>query len=235
VSNRRLRVVADRSELDRAAARLVLKALDDADGRMSLALSGGSTPRGAYELLAAAGRRWDGVQVLFGDERMAPPDDPASNYRMARETLLDGIDIPPGNVHRIRGELPAWTAAAEAEASLHAAVAGRSEGWPSIDLVLLGMGPEGHTASLFPGDPALDERSRAYVPVHRPDLPQPDRVTVTLPVLLAARRVVVLVDGRDKTQALVRALAGDPSIPAGRLVDAPDVLWLATQEAAARM
>ncbi|HJZ60823.1 MAG TPA: 6-phosphogluconolactonase [Miltoncostaeaceae bacterium] len=233
--DQRIRVVADRPELDHAAAGLVLQALDQADGRLSLSLAGGSTPAGAYEILAAEGRRWDGVQLLFGDERMVPPDHPASNDRMAREALVDRIDIPPENVHRIRGELPPWTAAAGAEAALHAAVPERWEGWPSIDLVLLGMGPEGHTASLFPEDPALDERVRAYVPVHRPDLPQPDRVTITLPVLLAARRVVLLVDGEEKAPALVRALAGDPSVPAGRLVGAREVVWIATQAAAGRM
>ena len=174
---RHVLVVDDLAALaDEAAARierLVLEA--PAGGRATIALAGGATPRATYQHLAARCPPWGRVEFFFGDERCVPPDHEGSNYRMAHEALLDRIPLRPDQVHRIPGELPPEEAAAEAERALRAAVPG--EPWPVLDLVLLGMGPDGHTASLFPGGPELDDRGRLMVPVHRPELPQPWRVS----------------------------------------------------------
>jgi 6-phosphogluconolactonase len=228
-------VVDDLAALaDEAAARierLVLEA--PAGGRARIALAGGATPRAAYQHLAARCPPWGRVEFFFGDERCVPPDDEASNYRMAREALLDRIPLRPEQVHRIQGELPPEEAAVEAGRALRAAVPG--EPWPVLDLVLLGMGPDGHTASLFPGAPELDETQRLMVPVHRPDLPQPWRVTMTLPVINAARRVLMVVGDAAKAPVVPQAVGGDPGVPAGRLNPQGELTWLLTRAAAAEL
>ena len=234
MSEPRLVVVPDMDALaDLAAQRIEQVALAAAPGtRATIALAGGATPRAAYRHLAARCPPWARVEFFFGDERCVPPDDPASNYGMAREALLDRIPLRPEQVHRIRGELEPAAAAEEAEAALRTAVAGSP--LPVLDLVVLGMGPDGHTASLFPGAPELDERERLFVPVHRSELPQPWRVTMTLPVLNAARRVLVLVGDAAKATVLPRAVAGDPAVPAGRVRPEPGGLtWIVTEAAAA--
>jgi 6-phosphogluconolactonase len=203
------------------------------DARVAIALAGGATPRAAYRQLAGRCPPWRRVEVFFGDERCVPPDAEASNYRMARETLLDRIPLRPEQVHRIRGELPPEEAAARAEEDLRASVPG--DPWPRLDLVVLGMGPDGHTASLFPGASELDEDRRLMVPVHRAGLPQPWRVSMTLPVLNAARRLLVLVGDSSKAPMVARALAGDSRIPAGRLRPAGELVWLLTEDAAAAL
>ncbi len=210
-------------------------ALDAAPGsRATIALAGGSTPRAAYQQLAGRCPPWGRVAFYFGDERCVPPDAEGSNYGMAREALLDRIPLRPDQVHRVLGELPPEEAAARAEEDLRATVAGTP--WPVLDLVLLGMGADGHTASLFPGSPEVEEARRLAVPVHRPQMPQPWRVSLTLPVLNAARRVLFVVGAGDKAATVRRAIEGDPSIPAGRVRPVDGTLtWLLTEEAAAEI
>jgi 6-phosphogluconolactonase len=165
-----------------------------------VALSGGSTPRRAYELSAGLQADWSEVALWWGDERCVPPEDERSNFQLAREALLDRLAGPPRAVHRIRGELDPAEAARLYDEELRDV---------TLDLVLLGLGPDGHTASLFPHDPALEEETRLAVSVQRPDVA---RVTLTPPPLLAAGHVVFLVVGHDKADAVRRAF-GEPPNP----------------------
>ena len=168
----------------------------------SWALCGGSTPRPLYERLASARLPWADIALFFGDERCVPPDHPASNYRLAHETLLPHV---PARVHPMPGE----TCDA---AAYEAVLRDRLGPHPALDLALLGLGEDGHTASLFPGDPALDERERLVAPVQRPDF---NRLTLTLPVFSASHLALFLVTGRTKRNAL-RALLEGGAIPAAR-------------------
>ena len=185
----------------------------------TVALAGGSTPRPLYERLATCSFSWAETHIFFGDERCVPPDHDASNYRMAREALLSKV---PATVHRMPGET---CDAGTYERELSKVF---GPGLPQLDLVLLGLGEDGHTASLFPGDPALDVTDRWVVRVERPDY---SRLTLTLPVLSAAKAVVFLVSGASKRAALQQLLAG-ADIPAAR-VRASEQLIIA-DEAAAR-
>jgi 6-phosphogluconolactonase len=205
----------DATKLARAAAeRFVALATEAiaARGQFAVALSGGSTPRATYALLAsgefAARVDWPRVHVFWGDERCVPPGHPDSNYRMAREALLDDIPIPAENVHRIRGELPPDQAALAYQAELEAVLGANGR----FDLMLLGMGADGHTASLFPGTTALDERERAVVAVYVERL-HAWRVTLTLTTINAARQILFLAIGAAKAETLRAVLEG----PAGRL------------------
>lgn len=231
-------VVADAAALaDAAAARIERVALTGslaAERPVSIALAGGSTPRATYQQLAGRCPPWGRIAFLFGDERCVAPDHEASNYRMTREALFDRVPLREGQVHRIRGELAPGEAAAEAERDLRAAL-DDDGGTPRLDLVLLGMGADGHTASLFPGAPELEERERLMVPVHRPELSQPWRVSMTLPVLNAARRVLVVVADGAKAPMVARALAGDPEVPAGRVRPRGSLTWVLTEAAAAAL
>jgi 6-phosphogluconolactonase len=166
-----------------------------------IALAGGSTPRRAYELAAEREPDWRHAEVWWGDERCVPPDDPRSNYRLARESLLDRITELPAHVHRIRGELDAIAAADAYDREL-AGVA--------LDLVLLGLGADGHTASLFPNAAALDERERGAVAAEPGLEPFVPRVTMTVPVLCRAGLVLFLVAGGEKAAVAARAFAGPP-------------------------
>ncbi len=225
-------VVKDVATLaDRAAARIEQVALaQPTGGRATIALAGGSTPKAAYQQLAARCPPWGRVTFFFGDERCVPPEDPGSNYHMAKDALLDRIPLRPDQVHRILGELSPEEAAARAEEDLRASVPG--DPLPIFDLVLLGMGPDGHTASLFPGSAEVEVTDRLMVPVHRPDLPQPWRVSLTMPVINAARRVLMLVGSGEKAPMVRRAVEGDHTIPAGRLDPAGELVWLVTEDAA---
>jgi 6-phosphogluconolactonase len=167
----------------------------------SLVLAGGSTPRQAYELAAATDGDWGGVDVWFGDDRCVPADDPLSNQLLVRESLLERLIVPP-TVHRIQTELPGAEAAAAYDAALR--------GEP-LDLVLLGLGPDGHTASLFPGAPALDERELLAVAAAPGLEPFVERVTLTIPALESGAHVVFLVVGEGKAEAARRAFAEEPS------------------------
>jgi 6-phosphogluconolactonase len=195
-----------------AVARRVAASVAEAiaGGARSLVLAGGSTPARAYELLAGMDLPWGRVTVLFGDERCVPPRHPDSNYLMVRRTLLDRVD--PGGVERIPAELGAETAA-----SMYGPVV-RALG--PLDMVLLGMGPDGHTASLFPGHPEVAAEGEA-VAVHGAPKPPPDRVSLTLPVLRAARRVLIMATGAEKAGAVALARRGD--VPAG-MIDHADLL-----------
>ena len=177
-----------------------------------IALSGGSTPRKAHERVAAIELDWSGVELWFGDDRAVPPDHEHSNYRMAKESLLDHVSA--GEVHRVKGELGYEAAADDYERELRGSF---GDVVPSLDLVLLGLGPDSHTASLFPGDDALGERERVAVGVETPGMaPLVSRVTLTLPVLNAGKEVVFLISGEDKAEAVARAFgdAPDPDAPA---------------------
>jgi 6-phosphogluconolactonase len=175
------------------------------DRRGHIALSGGSTPRKAYEQAAAARDDWGGATLWFGDERSVPPEHEHSNYRMVREALLDRLAVAP-HVQRILGEENPEHAADLYDAALRADLPGGS-----LDLALMGLGPDGHTASLFPGKPAVGERERVACAVPEAGMePYVPRVTMTFPVFDAAREVVFLVAGEDKADAVARAFGADP-------------------------
>jgi 6-phosphogluconolactonase len=221
VSAPALIAVADRAELAERAAALLTRLLDDAlelRGSAHIALAGGTTPGGAYARLAPA--RWEGVEIWFGDERCVGPGDPESNYRMAAETLFD--HARGASVHRIEGERGAEAAAGAYDALLRERAPAGDDGVPVLDVVVLGIGEDGHTASLFPGNPALDARGLAVVPVHGAPKPPPDRVSLTLEVLRSARACVLLASGADKAAPLARVLSGDPdpATPASLLLPA---------------
>ena len=203
------------------AARFILGHARDAiaaRGLFRLALSGGNTPRAVHAELARPGAdlAWHRVQITFGDERCVPPDHADSNFRMARETLFDAVAIPAGNVFRIRGEIAPPAAAQEYEDKLAAVAARCGEARYVHDLVLLGLGEDGHTASLFPGSPALDETVRNVIPATGPKLP-PQRITMTFPLLNAARHVAFLVTGAGKHALVEEIAAGGSAYPAGRI------------------
>jgi 6-phosphogluconolactonase len=210
-----VKVVGDAEAVAQLAAETVAAAIRD--GTRSLVLTGGTTPRRMYRVLAGMEVAWGRVSLLFGDERCVPPDDIESNYRLVKETLLAGIDA--GAVLRIPGEL-----GAEEAASIYDAMVGRMQ---PLDLVLLGIGEDGHCASLFPGHPALAAEGWA-VPVHNSPKPPPDRVSLSLGCLRNARRVIFLVTGAAKADAFRKAQAGE--VPAGMI---PGAEWIVDHEAAA--
>lgn len=184
-----------------------------ANGRFSIGLSGGSTPQPVFERLATEPYRsriaWEHVYVFWGDERSVPPDHPDSNYRMAHAALLAHVPLPDANVHRMRGELPPDAAAADYAATLRAFFG--TGGWPRFDLVLQGLGDDGHTASLFPGTAALREQDAWVVANHVPRL-DTWRITLTAPAINAAANVTFVVAGEEKAPAL-RAVLEDEHQP----------------------
>jgi 6-phosphogluconolactonase len=201
-----------------------------ASGHCTIALSGGGTPRPVYAALAAPDLAidWRTIDVYFGDERAVPPDDRDSNYRMATEALLGHVPIPRSRVHRIEAERRDLDAAADAYARALP---------EALDVLVLGMGADGHTASLFPGSPALSERRRRVVVVASPKPPH-QRVTITPPVIAAARQVVVLVTGGEKAAAVARALDADAPAPSqvpAVLARPPRGVWFLDSAAAVRL
>jgi 6-phosphogluconolactonase len=202
-------------DLFQAAAEEVLHAASEAialRGRFTIALSGGSTPKNLYTLIAAnasASLPWAQMFFFWGDERHVPPEDAESNYRMAEQTLLSKTPIPTANIFRVPTENPDASAAAEIyEQTLRNFFALSPGQVPRFDLILLGMGPDGHTASLFPETAALQERSRLVVANWVEKL-KTNRITLTVPVLNAARRVAFLVSGTDKAAVLHEVLEGN--------------------------
>jgi 6-phosphogluconolactonase len=191
-------------------------------------LTGGSTPRAAYERVATLRPDWSGVDVWFTDERCVPPDHEHSNFRMADQALLSKAE--GATVHRMRGELGPHDGAAAYEDEL------AEFGPEQLDLILLGLGPDAHICSLFPGAEALGERERRVVGVDTPGMaPLVPRITLTLPVVNSSRQIVLLVTGEDKAEAVERVFRGppDPRAP-GSLVDGP-VVALLDLAAAARL
>ena len=213
--------------------------------RFAVVLSGGSTPRRMYQYLAASPLRdrveWSRVEVFWGDERGVPSDHPDSNYRMAAEALLDHVPIPRRHIHRIVAERIDRSSAAR-DYQLEIARAFDLDGAgppPSFDLVLLGMGSDGHTASLFPGDEALREGRRWAVSVEAPQRPPPSRITLTAPILNRAREIRVLVAGSDKAATLRTVLEG-PHEPERRPIQLvrPEhgrMIWLLDEAAASEL
>jgi 6-phosphogluconolactonase len=238
-----MRVFADPEAIAVAAARRVVElareAIDER-GAFSIALSGGSTPRRVYELLAGDEFResvdWPSVHVFFGDERAVPADHAESNYRMANEALLSRVLVLPENVHRIEG-LGDAAANASAYESVMRGFFGDAE-WPRFDLVLLGMGDDGHTASLFPGTVALSER-RAWVVANWVEKFDAWRITLSAPAINAARHVLFLVTGAGKAERLREVLKGerDPMRLPSQLISPHDgtLEWFIDNAAASRL
>lgn len=203
-------ISSDPDTLMRAATSRIATFADAAiaaRGRFDWALSGGSTPRGLYALLAsnlARGIDWPHVEFFWGDERCVPPTHDQSNFRMAREVLLDAIDVDPRRVHRMRGEEEPETAARAYEALLREHFGVQSQ-QPRFDVVLLGMGSDGHTASLFPGTPALDETEH-WVVANRNAPGGTPRLTLTFPIINAAAHVMFLITGADKAERVREVL-----------------------------
>jgi 6-phosphogluconolactonase len=247
MSSRIIRIFADKEALSEAGAREFVRCAGEAcaaRGRFTVALSGGSTPKRLYQLLAAEPFRsqvdWGRVEIFWGDERCVPPDHPDSNYRMAREAMLEHLPIPAEHIHRMEAERTDRDAAAQDYQDVLARVFyGKSTGPepPALDLVLLGMGPDGHTASLFPHTDALRETRRWVVANHVPQL-NTDRLTMTRPALNRAREVLFLVAGADKTERLVEVLTGpaDPiRLPSQSIQPDGQLLWFLDRAAAERL
>jgi len=220
------RIYPDADALAEGAADLVAQLLASAiaaRGRASIALSGASTPQPTHRLLAARPLDWSVVDVFFGDERCVPPGDPASNYRMARESLLDHV---PARVHRIEGELPAAEAATRYAAILAGAL--------PLDVVMLGVGNDGHTASLFPH--TTDLPAGAIVVATESPVPPHDRVTMTYEVIRGAGARVLLVCGSSKAARLAEVygelMAGCPQLPIARV---GPTIWMMDEAAASQL
>jgi 6-phosphogluconolactonase len=244
------RVLPEAGAVAREGAAELERAVDlavRARGRAAIALSGGATPRQLLLLLAEPREPfrwripWSAVHVFWGDERHVPPDHPRSNYRLAREAFLDARLVPADNVHRIPAEIPDAQRAAhryQHDVAEFFEVEPHARRPPRFDLVFLGLGVDGHTASLFPGSSALDEPERWFVDA-RFEPPRGDRITITVPVLAAARHVVFVVTGREKAGTVREVLEGPmrPSeLPAQAVqpVDG-DCLWLLDEAAASEL
>ena len=234
---RRRLILSDASALAAAAAEEFARAAAGSSGPFRVALSGGSTPKALYALLADVNGPyrmrvpWERVHFFWGDERCVPPDHPDSNYGMARATLLSRVPVPPGNVHRIEGEL---ADSGEAAKRYEAALTREFVGAPRFDWIFLGLGADGHTASLFPGTAAVSERLNLVSAVWL-EAKKSRRVTLTLPVLNAAKKIVFLVAGADKAAAARLALEGGASAACPASLVAPadgELLWLLDAAAA---
>jgi 6-phosphogluconolactonase len=234
--------VGDTAALAEAAAAAILEAARAsvrAHGRFTIALAGGATPASTYTRLAQSpfveAMPWDRTWVFFGDERLVPPDHAESNFHMADERLLAKVPLRPEQVFRMRGDADdSEAAAAEYARHLTAACPERRNGMPRLDLVLLGVGVDGHTASLFPGSPAVRETFRPVVAVHAAAAAIPERITLTFPVINAAARVFVLVSGPEKAKVMKAVLADGTLTPATMVspVDG-ELRWFVDEAAAA--
>jgi len=237
-----LHIAASVAELSQAAATEFVRQAKEAvqaKGVFTVSLSGGSTPKSLYTLLAddaslRAAVPWNQVHFFWGDERHVPPDHPESNYRMAHEAMLTKVPVPPANVHRIKGEYPqAGHAADEYEQTLREFFHPAAGQFPRFDLLLLGIGPDGHTASLFPGTAALHEQARLAV-ANWVDKFNAYRITLTLPVLNSAANIVFLVSGGEKAETLRAVLHGEPGRLPAQLINPTrgTLLWLVDRQAA---
>jgi 6-phosphogluconolactonase len=237
-----IRVLTTPQELFAASAEEVVRLADQAvaeRGKFTIALSGGSTPKSLYNLLATNARTtlpWDRMYFFWSDERHVPPTSPDSNYRMAHEAMLSKVPVPPANIFRIASENQDAVAAAKAYESVLGKFFELQPGqYPRFDLILLGMGPDGHTASLFPGTDGLKEKSRLVIANWVEKL-KTHRLTFTLPVINAARYVAFLVSGTDKATVLRSVLEENSSgeqYPA-KLVQPTDgkLIWFLDRAAA---
>jgi 6-phosphogluconolactonase len=233
-------VVPEKEDLAREAARrfvALAREAVDSRGRFSVALAGGSTPGGVYRLLAEmpwqAQIPWQDVHLFWGDERCVPPDDPDSNYRLAQRTFIGQVPIPTDNVHRVLGELKPQAAARAYDLELQRYFCGPL---PRLDLVFLGIGSDGHTASLFPGSPVLDETKDVVAAVRAEYQGRPAwRVTLTLGAINAARQVLFLASGAEKADILATVLgSSEGDLPAQQVCPvAGRVTWLVDRAAAA--
>ena len=235
----RLLVVNDSAELARVAADTLCDWASEIAGPVRVALSGGSTPRRTYQELTSArcvGRfPWQRVYWFWGDERFVPPDDPASNLRMAREAMLDNAPVPPGNIHAVStvGVTPDAAAAAyetelqRAYGNLHL-----TSTQPLFHICLLGLGDDGHTASLLPGEPVLEEDTRwvSAVAHGRPET----RITLTYPAINASRHIAFLLSGAGKRDMLRQVLSGNSNVPAARLRPWGDLVFITDRAAAGK-
>jgi len=211
---------------EEAASILADALVEAARAGRAIALTGGRSPGRAYRLAADREPNWREASLWWGDERCVAPDDERSNYKLARENLLDRLESPPAEVHRIRGELGAEAAADEYDALLQDV---------RLELVLLGLGPDGHTASLYPNAPALEERKRRAVATEAKFEPFVDRVTLTVPVLASAPEVLFIVTGAEKAEAAERAFARppDPATPASLIRSSTGITRVLADRAAA--
>jgi 6-phosphogluconolactonase len=235
--DREIKVVPDMTELVREAADRIVDAARRAiaeKGSFSIALSGGHTPKGLYELLASEPYRsaidWPNVEIYFGDERSVPPDSEQSNFRMANEALLSKVPIPRDHIHRIRGEIDPNTAAIE-----YGQLLKQKFGDGGLDMALLGMGDDGHTASLFPGTAALHETHHRAVANHVEKL-NTWRVTMSAPFLNRSREIMILISGADKAKRAAEVLEGprEPERLPIQMIEPRDgkVTWLLDAAAA---
>jgi 6-phosphogluconolactonase len=242
-SPRDIRIFETGEEVARAAADYFVETAEksiSAEGRFSVALAGGSTPRRTYQLLASEEYRnrvpWSQVHIFFGDERCVPPTHPDSNYRMAEEAMISLLPIPEANVHRMVGEGDAVANASLYEGELQAFFDGAM--WPRFNLVLLGMGDDGHTASLFPGTEALNE-TRAWVVANWVEKFKTYRITLTAPAINHAENIVFLVAGAGKAERLPEVLGGprNPRQLPAQLIQPVNgsLVWLVDKAAAARL
>jgi 6-phosphogluconolactonase len=207
-------------------------------GKFAIALSGGSTPKRLYQMLAAAplveAMPWERVHLFFGDDRFVAWDDPNSNYGMARDAMMAHVPIPAANIHGIVHKGTAAEAAVEYEGLLKSFYGSPTldPARPLFDVMLLGMGPDGHTASLFPGKPALDVKDRWVVEVPVPGLnPMVPRVTLTYPALHSAKSTAFVAAGADKTVMMNRVLAGDRELPSARISPVGELIWFVDRAA----
>jgi 6-phosphogluconolactonase len=225
-----LEVVKDAGALAARAAEIIAGRLRAATYPFRLVLSGGSTPRAAYQLLACKDLNWDCCEIFFSDERFVPPDHPDSNYRMVRETLLAGYDVRPRKVFAVPTDGSLQSCADRYDEALRQQYGAGTleEGVPLFHLTLLGLGEDGHTASLLPDQPVLKERNRWAAPV--PEGRDEPRITLTYPALESSSLILFLVTGSAKRDALAQARGG--ALPAGGLKPKGEVLWLADQAAA---
>ena len=224
----------DAGGLARHVAEWLIERAGASFGRFRIALSGGSTPKRLYECLAQGSLRermpWDRIHLFWGDERFVPPDHPDSNYRMAREAMIERVPVPADQVHPMPWDGTPDEAAARYEALLRSEQGADLEpGRPLFDVTLLGLGEDGHTASLFPGTAVLEERER-WVQAVIGAKPEP-RLTLTYPALESSGVVAFLVTGRAKAEMLRRARAGDGTLPAGRLRPHGDLVWFVDRAA----
>lgn len=211
-------VLGDAEQLARRAAQWLAELANASGERFVVALSGGSTPRRMYQILAGMPLPWARTHWFWGDERFVPPDDPRSNFRMAREALFEQAPVPAANIHAVPTEgLEPEAAAAAYEAALKTFYGAErlDPARPLFDVTLLGLGPDGHTASLFPGTAVLEERRKWVAAVI--GAKEEARITFTYPLLESSRHIAFLVAGAEKRRMLGLLLGGDAGIPAGRL------------------